>query len=86
MDNHVSNTPRDGNILLLLLDIMKKVDREPILGKQKKELVKIEIRNVLGIVVYDRYEYILDLIIDLLVGISKKDINLGLNNVKKCFC
>jgi len=85
MDN-VSNTPDDGNILYLLLDIMRKVDKEPILGGQKKELVKIEIRNVLGIVVYDRYEYILDLIIDLLVGISKKDIKLGLNNIKKCFC
>ena len=66
---------------------MEKHENESLIGKEKKELVKLQMRNILGVVTYHRYYYIIELLIDFIVSVSKKDIKINLDKMKKnCFC
>jgi hypothetical protein len=91
MNDNVSmqdDKTNDGDIIHILLKLMENYENDKeLIGSQKKELVKSELRTVIGVVAYDRYYYIIELLIEFIIGLSKKDIEIGLNKIKKnCFC
>lgn len=75
-----------NNIGTFMLGAMHIVECDKsMLGTEKKAFVLQTIKQMLGNEVYHRYEPLLDIIIDLLVSISRKDIQLLLNKTKTCF-
>lgn len=73
-------------IIDTILETMEKVDNEPILGSEKKKIVKEQIETILGDELYVSYDYFIDIVIDFIVSVSKKDVKIGLNMTKRCFC
>ncbi len=74
-------------IMPTIIDLMHCAERSPSLndGIMKKKYVLDGIKLVLGLEVYKRYAPLIDLVIDALVSISRKDIKLCLVETKK-FC
>ena len=74
------------NIALLLIQLMSFIDTDRSLnGVEKKAFVLKVIKKMVGNEAYERYSPVLDLFIDLLVKISRKEVKLFLNQSKKCF-
>ena len=55
-------------------------------GVDKKEYVLELLKKEMGIETYDRYEPVIRPIIDFIVSVSRRDIKLKLNNLKKNKC
>lgn len=80
--NEISNITK-------LLAFMELIDNDDLTGEQKKERVismfRAEIINNLGKDTWIlQYENVISELIDFIVSISRKDINI--NNVSKCTC
>ena len=79
------NITSAGSIGLLVIDAMHTAERDRSMsGHDKKEFVLRTLRFVLGIETFGRYEPLLNVIIDLLVSISRKEIDFTINKVKGC--
>ena len=73
------------SIGLLVVDTMNVAERDRgMLGQDKKAFVLQTVKRVLGLETYHRYEPLLEILIDLLVSISRKDVELMLNKTRKC--
>lgn len=74
-------------IVPTIIDLMHTAERSSTLndGIVKKKFVLDGVKLVLGLEVYERYAPLIDLVIDTLVSISRKDIKLYLAETNK-FC
>tara|TARA_R110000782_G_scaffold58835_2_gene122558 strand:+ start:2725 stop:2985 length:261 start_codon:yes stop_codon:yes gene_type:complete len=67
-------------IIKLMEQVEQMVDKT---GEEKKHIVMAGSKLVLGEDVYERYIYFISMFIDFAINISKGDIKLNLNNIKK---
>lgn len=87
MEKMIEHGDKDLNIIELVKDLMEKaeqfVDKN---GAEKKEIVMLNIKTLIGFEKYDIFEPIISQTIDFIIAISKKNIKLNLNNIKKKYC
>ena len=75
----------EDSIGLLVVDVMHIAERDrSMVGIDKKVFVLQTTKTVLGKETYERYAPLLGIMIDLLVSISRNDIELCLNRTKTC--
>jgi hypothetical protein len=85
MDDNINLLSNDS-IGILVVDAMHIAEADKsMIGSDKKVFVLQTIKTVIGLEKYERYYPLLDVLIDLIVSISRKDIELYLNKTKK-FC
>ena len=75
----------ESNIFQCITDAMNEAESLSHNGSRKKQLVLQTLKTVLGRESYERYEPILDIVIDGLVSLNKKDVKLVINQTQKCF-
>ena len=74
-----------NNLGILIVDAMHIAESDrSMIGQDKKAFVLQTVKTILGPESYDRYAPLLEILIDLLVSISRKDVELMLNRTKKC--
>jgi len=77
----------ENNIIELIIGYMEDVEQlVDKTGVDKKAFVMNSIKDIMGQEAYNRYRYFIGITIDFIVKVSKKEIKLNLNNIKKkCF-
>lgn len=73
------------DIFTLLISAMNMAEENSSDGVRKKQLVLQTLKLSLGKGLFERYEPLLDIVIDGLVSIDKGDIKLAIRKVKQCF-
>jgi hypothetical protein len=78
----------DERIINKIIILMECAEKLYVLksGADKKEYVLELLKKEMGIETYDRYEPIIRSIIDFIISVSRHDIKLKLNNLKKNKC
>ena len=78
------NVSKD-TIGLLVVNAMHMAERDrSMIGTEKKSFVLQRVKSELGETTFERYQPLLEVLIDLLVSISRKEIELVLNKTKRC--
>ena len=67
---------KDFNLINMLIDIMSDAEITLLKGKDKKEMVLDEVRLLIGVETFNRYQPLLSMAINSIVSISKKDVKL----------
>ena len=75
----------EDDIFTCIVEAMNEAENFSTVGSRKKQLVLQSLKTLLGREVYERYEPMLGVVIDGLVSLNKKDVELVINKTKKCY-
>jgi len=75
----------ESDIFQCITDAMNEAESLSHNGTRKKQIVLQSLKTMLGRESYERYEPILDIVIDGLVSLNRKDVELIINQTQKCF-
>ena len=75
----------EEDIFECIIQAMNDAENFSKVGSRKKQLVLQSLKTLLGNEVYERYEPMLSVVIDGLVSLNRKDVELVINKTKKCY-
>jgi hypothetical protein len=76
----------EDTIIETVIKLMQHIDEKYSNGEKKKLYVMKGTKLLIGDEMYQKYEYFIGIFIDFTIKISKGDIKLDLNKIKKKYC
>jgi hypothetical protein len=77
---------KENDVVQLTLKLMESTELTNRTGSEKKKYVMNSVKYIIGDELYHTYSDIISTLIDVMVLVSKGDLKLKLNNMKRKYC